>query len=632
MRCGGCAAKVPAECCGRVMARLAPGDERRGDDRARSPDDAAVISFPGGPPLLQTVDFFRAMVDDPYLFGRIAATHALGDIYAMGGVPETALAIATLPPARPPIVEHDLFHMLKGGLEVLEAAGAVLVGGHSAEGAELALGFAVTGRTRPGRLLRKGGLQARRPADPDQAARHRRDPRRARCAGWPRRGWSRARSRRCCNPPAAASACLAAHRRHRLHRCDRVRPARPSPRNAARLRNGRGSTPRRSRRSTARCRCSPAASPARCTPTISRRWLRSPATELRIPACRTADRSADRRRAARRCPGRSRRWLPRRVAQARLPRRADRGRRRRLSGGAPRVRLEPVACAAGSANRSPRMSAERAPGPMQRSPRSTGSCASEEAGALIARYGRARSSTRSRGAGRAAQAALPPPWMQSSTTSAASLARLMQPSQRRVFNLTGTVLHTNLGRAPLPEEAIEAAVRGDARADDARIRHSRAGKRGERDDHVAGWLTRLTGAEAALAVNNNAGALVLALNALADGRETIVSRGELIEIGGSFRLPDIMARAGTTAARGRHHQPHASADFAAAIGPQTGLILKVHTSNYADPGLHRRSADAEARRAGARARLPVCRGSRQRHPGRSRGLGICRTSRPSPRR
>jgi selenide,water dikinase len=102
------------------------------------------------------------LVDDPYLFGRIAATHALGDIYAMGGVPETALAIATVPPARPPIVEHDLFHMMKGGSEVLEAAGAVLVGGHSAEGAELALGFAVTGRTRPGRLLRKGGL---RPGD-----------------------------------------------------------------------------------------------------------------------------------------------------------------------------------------------------------------------------------------------------------------------------------------------------------------------------------------------------------------------------------------------------------------------------------------------------------------------------------
>jgi selenide, water dikinase len=157
MRCGGCAAKVPADVLGRVLARLAPAGS---DGVEIGPgDDAALVSFPGAPPLLQTVDFFRALVDDPYLFGRIAATHALGDIYAMGGVPETALAIATMPPARPAITEHDLFHMLKGGSDVLEAAGAALIGGHSAESAELGLGFAVTGRTRPGRLLRKGGLR-----------------------------------------------------------------------------------------------------------------------------------------------------------------------------------------------------------------------------------------------------------------------------------------------------------------------------------------------------------------------------------------------------------------------------------------------------------------------------------------
>jgi selenide,water dikinase len=159
MRCGGCAAKVPAAVLGRVMERLQPATSAAVMIGLDSPDDAALISFPGAPPLLQTVDFFRAMVDDPYLFGRIAATHALGDIYAMGGTPESALAIATLPPARPPIVEHDLFHMLRGGLDVLEAAGAVLVGGHSAEGAELALGFAVTGRPLPGKLLRKRGLR-----------------------------------------------------------------------------------------------------------------------------------------------------------------------------------------------------------------------------------------------------------------------------------------------------------------------------------------------------------------------------------------------------------------------------------------------------------------------------------------
>jgi selenide, water dikinase len=162
MRCGGCAAKVPAEVLAGAVARLGPAVGPAVAIGLASPDDAALVSLPGAPPLLQTVDFFRAMVEDPYLFGQIAANHALGDIYAMGGVPDTALAIATLPPARPAIVEHDLFHMLKGGSEVLEASGAVLVGGHSAEGAELALGFAVTGRTRPGCLMRKAGL---RPGD-----------------------------------------------------------------------------------------------------------------------------------------------------------------------------------------------------------------------------------------------------------------------------------------------------------------------------------------------------------------------------------------------------------------------------------------------------------------------------------
>jgi L-seryl-tRNA(Ser) seleniumtransferase len=186
----------------------------------------------------------------------------------------------------------------------------------------------------------------------------------------------------------------------------------------------------------------------------------------------------------------------------------------------------------------------------------------------------------------------------------AEAAVLLAAGPVPMINATGVILHTNLGRAPLSAAALEAvavAARGYSNLEYDLAR----GARGSRQAHVDRLLAFLAGAEAALAVNNNAAAVLLALNSLAEGREVLVSRGELVEIGGSFRIPDIMKKSGARLVEvGTTNKTHRK-DFEKAIGPDTALLLKVHASNYRIEGFTAEVALAEMAEIGAAHGLPV---------------------------
>jgi L-seryl-tRNA(Ser) seleniumtransferase len=184
------------------------------------------------------------------------------------------------------------------------------------------------------------------------------------------------------------------------------------------------------------------------------------------------------------------------------------------------------------------------------------------------------------------------------------LRELLRPSLRRVVNGTGIVIHTNLGRAPLAPESFD-------RARDIAVRYSNLefdleeGSRGSRYVHAERLLSRLTGAEAALVANNNAAAVLVALHALASGREVIVSRGELIEIGGSFRLPDIMEASGARLVEVGTTNRTRPEDYRKAIGPRTALLMKVHLSNFRLEGFTAQVSAAELAGIGAESKVPV---------------------------
>jgi L-seryl-tRNA(Ser) seleniumtransferase len=184
------------------------------------------------------------------------------------------------------------------------------------------------------------------------------------------------------------------------------------------------------------------------------------------------------------------------------------------------------------------------------------------------------------------------------------LASARRPTLRRVLNATGVIVHTNLGRAPLPAAALERAL--EAGRSYSNLEYDLAeGARGSRQDHVTRILRRLTGAESAIVVNNNAGAMLLALAALAEGREVLVSRGELIEIGDGFRIPDVLARSGAHLVEVGTTNRTRAADYERAVCAETALLLRVHQSNFRVVGFTEQPTVAELAAVAQRHNVPL---------------------------
>ena len=198
----------------------------------------------------------------------------------------------------------------------------------------------------------------------------------------------------------------------------------------------------------------------------------------------------------------------------------------------------------------------------------------------------------------------PAPIRATSASGWPELAAARRPALRRVLNATGVIVHTNLGRAPLA--AGRARARRARSAGYSNLEYDlSSGSRGSRQDHLAPLLRRLTGAEAAIVVNNNAAALLLALAALAEGREVVVSRGELIEIGDGFRIPDVLARSGARLVEVGTTNRTRAADYERAIGPETALLLRVHQSNFRVVGFTEQPRVDELAAVARRHELPL---------------------------